>query len=64
MTLSAAEVGTMQIEEVILPPDDTFPADEADTIHWRDVPRHTWLRIMHMREVNIDDHAIKILTLL
>ncbi len=48
----------------LMPADDTFPNDEADTIQWRDVPRHTWLRIMHIREVIIEDHPIKILTLL
>ena len=48
------------------PQDDTFPQtddDDQDAIRWRDVPKHTWLRIIHTREVIVEGHPIKIITL-
>ena len=44
---------------------DQFPDDDDDeeaAVHWRDVPRHTWLCITRTREVKVN--VVKILTLL
>ena len=59
-----ASTADVAMQTDLMPADDTFPNDEADTIQWRDVPRHTWLRVTHIREVTVEDHNIKILTLL
>ena len=52
-------------DDSTFPKDDTFPQndDDKDTIRWRDVPRHAWLRIIHTREVIVEGHPIKIITL-
>ena len=40
-------------------PDDDDDDDEDAAIHWRDVPRYTWLCIMRTREVKVGDKAVK-----
>ena len=56
-----------------LPPSDQFPNDDdnegertiPDSIHWRDVPRNTWLRIMSYRNVTVESNrTVKIVYLL
>ena len=61
----AAEETMPAANEVVA---DQFPDDEDEdedaAIHWRDVPRYTWLCVTRTREVTVNDQVIKILTLL